>query len=171
VRVARLADRLAQRHREDPYRARLAGILHDLARLYPTGRLVSDCERRGLPIDAFERRNPIVLHAPLGAELARERFGIDDPCVLSAIRKHTLAEPEMTRLDTLVYLADALEPGRAYAERGALEALAFRDPEAAMAAVLRSSLRYLEARGLEAAPKTRAALAAFEALERSPLSA
>jgi predicted HD superfamily hydrolase involved in NAD metabolism len=145
--------------------------VHDLARLFPTDRLTSECKRRGLPIDAFERRHPIVLHAPLGAELARERFAIDDPAVLSAIRKHTLADSDMTRLDTLVYLADALEPGREYAERSALEALACRDPEAAMAAVLRSSLRYLEARGLEAAPRTRAALAAFEALERSPLSA
>ena len=123
-----------------------------------------------MPIDAFERRNPIVLHARLGAELARERFGISDECVLDAMRRHTVAAPEMTRLDAVVYLADGLEPGRSFPEREALEALAFRDMDAAMRALIASSLAYLEGRGLEAAPQTYAALAFYRA-ERTPLSA
>lgn len=171
MRVARLAGRLARRHREDTRAAGVAGLLHDLARLYGGERLIAECELRDLPIDAFERRNPIVLHARVGAELARERFGARDPAVLSAIRKHTVAAPRMSRLDSIVYLADALEPGREYAGRAAYEALAFRDLDAAMLAVLRSSLAYLRERGLEAAPQTLEALAAFETLERSPLSA
>jgi predicted HD superfamily hydrolase involved in NAD metabolism len=121
-----------------------------------------------MPIDAFERRHPIVLHARLGAEIAQERFGIGDPAVLSAIRNHTVAAAGMSRLDTIVYLADGLEPGRDYPERDAFESLAFRDLEEAMRVVLRSTLGYLGGRGLEAAPQT---LAALEALERSPLSA
>lgn len=171
VRVARLAGRLAWRHGEDPTRARLAGMLHDLARLYDTGRLLRECEARGLSLEPFERRHPIVLHARLGAELARERFGVDDPGVLSAIRAHTLAAPRMSRLDAIVYLADGLEPGRAFEERTALEALAFSDLGAAMGAVLRASLAYLRARNLEVAPATLAAVRSFETRERRPLSA
>ncbi len=171
LRVARFADRLAQRHEEPAGRARLAGLLHDLARLYAPERLVAECEERGLALDGFERRHPIVLHARLGAELARERFDVDDPAVLSAIGKHTVAAPEMSRLDCIVYLADALEPGRAYPERARFEALAFRNLNEAMRAVLGSTLTYLRERGLEAAPQTLAAAAAFDSLERSPLSA
>ncbi len=171
VRVARLADRLAQRHGTDPGQARVAGILHDVARLYSGDRLLAECEARRMPLDPFERRNPIVLHARLGAELASERFGVNDPPVLTAIAKHTVAAARMSQLDRILYLADALEPGRAYPERAALEALAFENLDAAMLAVVRSGLRYLRERGLEAAPQTLAALAAFEALERSPLSA
>ena len=170
IRVARLADRLAHRHGEDAGRARLAGLLHDLARLYDSERLVRECELRKLSIDAFERRHPIVLHARLGAELARECFGVEDPAVLSAIRKHTVAAADMSRLDTIVYVADSLEPGRTFAEREALEALAFRDLAAAFAGTLRASLSYLRARGLEAAPATLAALAALHH-ERRPLPA
>ena len=117
VRVARLAERLAATHGVDTLRARLAGLLHDLARLYPAERLLRECSERGLPIGPFERSNPIVLHARLGAELARERFGVDDPGVLSAIRKHTVADGVMTPLDAVVYLADGLEPGRSFSER------------------------------------------------------
>lgn len=171
MRVARLADRLAQRHGEDPERARLAGMLHDLARLYAPERLLAGCAARGLPVDDFERRHPVVLHARLGAELARERFGVTDPAVLQAIRRHTVAAPDMSRLDAIVYLADGLEPGREFDKREALERLAFVDLDRAMDAVLRSSLAYLRGRHLEAAPQTLAALRRYDRLERSPLSA
>jgi len=168
--VARLAARFARRHGEDPARARLAGMLHDLARLYPATRLLEECAARAMPIDAFESRHPIVLHARLGAELARERFGVTDVGVLQAIARHTVAAAEMTPLDTIVYLADALEPGRTYAERESFEALALVDLDAAMVAVLRSSLEYLANRRLEAAPQTFAALTTLE-LRRSRRSA
>lgn len=171
VRVARLADRLAQRHGANASNARAAGLLHDLARLYSSELLLAECEARGLPIGEFERRNPIVLHAPLGAELAREMFGVDDPDVLSAIRYHTTAAPVMSRLDAILYLADGLEPGRSFPEREALERLAFTDLDAAMCALLRSTITYLTGRGLEPAPQMLAALASHESLERRALPA
>jgi len=161
---------LAQRHNEDAARARVAGLLHDLARLYSPERLIHAAQVRGLPIDDFERRHPIVLHARVGAEIARE-FGVDDPAVLRAIARHTLAAPGMSRLDAIVYLADGLEPGRQFEKREAFEALAFRDLEGAMTAVLRSTLAHLRGRELEAAPQTLAALRSFESRERSPISA
>jgi predicted HD superfamily hydrolase involved in NAD metabolism len=161
LRVARLAERLARAHGEDASKARLAGLYHDLARLCSADRLIEECSARGMPIDAFERANPIVLHARLGAEFAREFYGVDDEAILSAIRKHTVAAGEMSRLDTIVYLADGLEPGRTFAERAGYAQLAFRDLGAAMRAVLESTLAYLHARGLDIAPQTRAAAEAF----------
>jgi predicted HD superfamily hydrolase involved in NAD metabolism len=163
LRVARLAERLAVVHGIDPLRARIAGLLHDLARLYPAERLLRESAERGFAIDAFERANPVVLHARLSAELARERFGVDDPDVLSAIRKHTLADAVMGPLDKVIYLADGLEPGRDFAERSALAALALRDLDAAMRAVLASSVAYLRARDLTIAPQTLAAAERFGA--------
>ncbi len=159
--VARMGEQLARAHGVDPQRARVAGILHDLARLYPAERLLRECAERGMPIDAFERAHPIVLHARLGAELARERFGVDDESVLSAIRKHTVADAVMRPLDVVVYLADALEPGRDFADRAAFAALAFEDLDAAMRAVLVSSIDYLGRRGLAVAPQTLAAARSY----------
>jgi len=157
VRVARLAERLAVAHGVDPRRARIAGLLHDLARLYSAERLLHECAERGLGIDAFERATPIVLHARLGAELARERFGVEDPAILSAIRKHTVADAVMSPLDVVLYLADGLEPGRDFAERPALAALAFEDLDGALRAVLASSIAYLRERGQPISPHTLAA--------------
>jgi predicted HD superfamily hydrolase involved in NAD metabolism len=160
--VARMAMQLARRHGEDPGRALCAGMLHDLARLYSGTQLREECAQRGLPIDAFEEANPVVLHARVGAELARERFECADEGVLSAIRKHTLGDPSMSRLDTIVYLADALEPGRKFPERAAFAALAREDLDRATMAVVGSSISYLAARGLTPAPRTLALAAALE---------
>lgn len=159
VAVARTAARFARVHGLDARRASLAGLLHDYARLMPHDDVLRECEARGLGIDAFERANPIVLHAKLGPELVRERFGIDDPAIASAMRKHTVADPQMSALDAVVYLADALEPGRDFPERGGFAALAERDLDAALRAVLAHTVTYLERRGLAVAPATLAALA------------
>jgi len=166
LRVARFAERLAFDHGADPRRARLAGLLHDLARLYSPERLLSECALHHLAIDDFEHANPIVLHARLGAELAREYFGITDAAVLSAIAKHTVAAREMTTLDEIVYLADSLEPGRDFPERANLAALARRNLNAAMDATLRSQITYVRARRGEVAPQTLAAAHHYAA--RSP---
>ena len=146
-------------------------MLHDIARLERADALIAGCRARELPIDAFEARNPIVLHAPLGAALAHERFGIDDPGVLSAIAHHTVAAAQMSRLDAIVFLADGLEPGRDFAERERLEWLAFRDLDAAMVGLLRSTIAYLAARDLEPAPTILTALATYTGRERSTLPA
>ncbi len=162
LRVTRLAVQIARAHHLDTARALTAGLLHDLARLYTGAELIEACEARHLAIDAFERANPIVLHARLGAELARERYGVDDPAALSAMRKHTVAAAEMSPLDCAVYLADALEPGRDFAERAALARLAFKDLDRAMLAVLRLSAAHLRENGLTVAAQTLAALSVFE---------
>ena len=161
VRVARSADILAQIHGADTGKARLAAMLHDLARLYSTTQRLEECERRGVPIGDFERRNPIVLHAPLGAALARELFDVYDLEVLSAIAKHTLGACDMSMLDCIVYLADALEPGRDYENRQAIWDLAMTDLRAAMSATIADSIVYLTRAGRQPAPQTLAMQRSF----------
>jgi predicted HD superfamily hydrolase involved in NAD metabolism len=158
LRVARLAERLARVHGQDSQRARIAGLLHDLARLYPGERLLRECAERGIAVDAFERANPVVLHAPLSAELARTEFGIDDEATLSAIRKHTVAAATMSPLDEILYLADSLEPGRDFAGRAEILAQAVDDLQTAMRAALAATLAYQRSQNMTPAPQLLAAI-------------
>lgn len=139
VRVARCAENLARRHGVDPRKARLAGMLHDLARLYSAERLLAESAARGMAISDREREHPVLLHARLGEALARELFGVEDREVLSAIAKHTTGADEMSSLDCVVYLADSLEPHRKFPERGLLWDLALRDLAAATRETMRLS--------------------------------
>lgn len=161
VRVARCAGLLAQHHGVDRGKARMAGLLHDLARLHSKARLLDECDARGLPIAPYERAHPVLLHAKLGAALAREQFGVTDADVLSAIEKHTTAAAVMSPLDCIVYLADALEPAREFAERARLWPLALRDLSAAMREVLFLTMQHYARKGVPAAPPTLEAAATF----------
>jgi predicted HD superfamily hydrolase involved in NAD metabolism len=142
VRVANAAEELANRHGVDARKARLAGRLHDLARLYTPERLLAEAEARGFAIDAEHRQRPTLLHARLGAALAHEAFGIDDAEILCAIEKHTRGAAAMSPLDCVVYLADTLEPNRTFPERAGLWELALRDLAGATRETMRVKAEY-----------------------------
>ena len=57
---------------------------------------------------------PQVVHAPLGAILANEIFGISDERILNAIKYHTTGRANMSIEEKIVFLADAIEDGRQY---------------------------------------------------------
>ncbi len=113
LRVAATARRLAARHGADPERAWLAGLLHDCARELPAADLVRAADRRGL-LDQAGAPLPELLHALVGAAVAREELGIEDEEVLSAIARHTTGEAGMGAVELAVFVADYVEPGRSF---------------------------------------------------------
>lgn len=113
LRVAETARQLAAAHGLDIERAYTAALLHDNARETPGHVLLAECRRRGIAILPIDEVNPIPrLHGQLGAAIARERFGIDDPEILYGISSHTLGRVGMTPLEMVIFLADYTEPGR-----------------------------------------------------------
>lgn len=112
LRVEKMSIELAQRHRLDPVQAALAGLMHDLAKFFKPDRLLQMAKNEGLELDPVDELNPHLLHADVGAIVAREEFGIHNSDILDAIRNHTLGKPDMSLLSCVVYLADGLEPGR-----------------------------------------------------------
>lgn len=112
LRVEDMAIALATRHHLDTEKAAQAGLMHDLAKFFKPKQLLDMAYHEGLEIDPVYEANPHLLHAEVGAIVARDEFGIQDPEVLDAIRNHTLGNPGMAPLSCAVYLADSLEPGR-----------------------------------------------------------
>ncbi|XGV96316.1 MAG: bis(5'-nucleosyl)-tetraphosphatase (symmetrical) YqeK [Leptolyngbya sp. BL-A-14] len=112
LRVEQMAVDLAMQHRLDPARAAQAGLMHDLAKFFKPQRLLQMAQTEGLTLDPVDVANPHLLHAAVGAIVARDEFGIQDEGVLDAIRHHTLGCPGMSELSCVVFLADSLEPGR-----------------------------------------------------------
>lgn len=112
LRVETMAVELAQRHHLAIGLAQQAALMHDLAKCFPGRKLLSVAESEGWELHATEVECPHLLHAPVGAVVAREVFGVQDPQVLAAIANHTLGSPDMDAISCVVYLADTLEPGR-----------------------------------------------------------
>lgn len=122
--VAETSAFLARRFGEDEERARLAGLLHDCARAFPNEAMRAEADERGVAYGEVERSMPLLLHAPLGAWVAREDYGVKDEAVLRAIARHTVGGASMTALDKIVYFADMVEPTRDYPGVGELRRLA-----------------------------------------------
>lgn len=135
---------LAMRYGTDMHQAMLAGILHDCAKCIPHEKQLSLCEKYDLPIREVERENPFLLHAKLGAYLARKEYGIEDTGILHAIEVHTTGEPEMNLLDKILFVADYIEPNRDKAPNlEKIRMLAFQNIDEAVVRILFDTLHYL----------------------------
>lgn len=110
--VETMAINLAKIHHLDIEQAAQAGLLHDLAKFFPPTKLLHLAQQHQLEIDEVCRRVPHLLHADVGAIVAQEEFGVKDKTILVAIANHTLGQPNMDDLSCVIFLADALEPGR-----------------------------------------------------------
>lgn len=135
---------LAMRYECDIEKAMLAGLMHDCAKCIPNAKKLKMAEKYHLEPSELERKNPFMLHARLGAYLAKEKYDIDNEEVLDAIRWHTTGRPDMTLLDKIVYIADYIEPKRDKAPNLLLiRHLAFVDIDGALFKVLEDTLSYL----------------------------
>ena len=85
----------------------IASLLHDCAK-YKTPN-----EEHNKELGDFLSCPPIV-HAPFGAIIARDEYGITDERILNAIKYHTTGRSGMTKEEMIVCLADAIEDGRDY---------------------------------------------------------
>ena len=107
-----------------------------------------------MELTAEERENPKLLHAITGAAVARAIFGECDD-VVRAIRWHTTGRRNMTPLEKVVYLADMIEPTRAYfpgLEK--IRALAPNDLTSAVRLAASLSAAYVAKRGKKLHPRT-----------------
>lgn len=124
--VARTAEQLARSYGADPALARLAGILHDWDKDLDNDQIREKARELGIQEEVGEwvaENMPQVLHGPTAAADLERRFPGIPSEVISAIRKHTIASREMSDLDKIIYIADALEPGRRFDEVQKLRAM------------------------------------------------
>ena len=153
--VAETAKRLAPRYGVDPVRAELAGLLHDCAKYMPIDEMRKLVAGAVPDVDDEELATVSVLHAPAGAVWAAREFGVRDRRILSAIRKHTLGDAQMSALDALIYTADFIEPNRTPFEGlEEVRALAETDIFAATRKCAELTNRHLAEQGRQAHPRT-----------------
>lgn len=150
---------LAMCHEASVADARIAGLLHDCAKCLSDGGQLSVCEKSGIPVSELERRNPFLLHAKVGAYLARKKYGVEKEDILNAILYHTTGREGMSLLEKIIFVADYIEPGRKKAPNlEEIRRLAFRNLDEAMIKILEDTLSYLDGSGGEVDPMTETTL-------------
>lgn len=125
------AARLARRWGADEERMRRAAILHDCTKYFTLQEHLDVCEKYGIALCPLERATDKLLHAKSGAALAKHIFGVDDG-IYEAILYHTTARAGMSLEEKILYVADYMEPNRAFPEVGELRRLAYSDLDGAV---------------------------------------
>ena len=139
----------------DVQKAMTAGLLHDCGKYLSAEDQIMFCKKKEIPLTESELQMPALVHAKLGAYLARHEYGIKDSDILDAITYHTTGRPDMTLLEKIVYIADYIEPNRR--EIPGLEQirkLVFTDIDRAVCLSAGSTVRYLKNGGKAVDPMT-----------------
>jgi len=166
LRVETLAVILARFWGVSEDRASIASLLHDVARDEPESSLPELVRKTDDPMirEMAETSAPVVLHAPVGALIARRDFGVNDPEILRAIALHTTGATQMDRLAMIIFLADYCESGRDFPGVDEVRSLLFSSLEVAMLRALEQTLAYLHQHNCPVDPHTVDAAAAFARL-------
>jgi len=110
--VVETAAMLAEKHGVDVTHAKLAALVHDVAKeqdLEVAKQLLTERNE-----DVYLVNSSKVWHAPIGAFVAREVFGIEEEDILTAVRHHPTGRAGMSDLEKVLFVADYTEPNRKY---------------------------------------------------------
>ncbi len=138
--VMEMAVKLAEIHGVDVKKAELAGLLHDCAKNIPYDEMYKMCENYGIELDEVTMKQPGLVHAFLGAYIAKRDYGVDDE-IYDAIYYHTVGKPDMGLLTKIIYISDSIEVNRDYDGVEDLRNLAYEDLDRALVMQIDNTIR------------------------------
>lgn len=109
--MANLAKEVAKANNIDPNKAYIAGMFHDIAKE------MTLVEAKPLMETYFPKyvNTPFpIWHQWLSAHIAKNVYLVEDVDILQAIRRHTNASTNMSKLDMCIYVSDKYDPSRGY---------------------------------------------------------
>jgi predicted HD superfamily hydrolase involved in NAD metabolism len=98
----------------DVQKAAVAGLLHDCAKEVKGSEAVELCEKFDIKQDDITREQTGLLHGPIGAKFACDKYKIYDREITDAISCHTTGRTGMSMLDKIIFLSDFIEPKRKF---------------------------------------------------------
>ena len=110
--VRETGKKLSKIYGADAEKVDIACVFHDLYRgknILELDKLVDE-----FAIDVKYKGNANLSHGKIAAKAAERDFGIKDREILDAISYHTTGRANMGLVEKIVFLSDAIEPGRDY---------------------------------------------------------
>ena len=155
----------------DESELRAAALLHDIAKEIPTEESMSILKSATPPASDADLLCPPAHHAFVAPEIIKRDFPtFATDAVISSVRNHTTADPDMTDFDMVIFISDYIEEGRTYKDcvtlrdKLYLRLSASRDGDEARAHLydaviecLDNTIRFVLARGIFLHEKTVAA--------------
>ena len=131
----------------NPEKAEIAAILHDCGKYLDYKKYI---HKYNIKLTEFEKKCPSLIHAKIGAEFAKDEFGIKDADIINAIQYHTTGRVGMSVLEKIIYIADHIEPTRGDGDTLLkLRRVVFNNLELGLIMCLEDRLMYLNKKKLD----------------------
>ncbi len=111
--VVKRAIEYAEIYNADIEIVKLTAIAHDIAKELTPEEEESIIKEYNVFLDDFEKVNHNLVHAKIGAEICKNKYGFTEDMV-NSIKYHTTGRAEMSLLEKIIYLADATDENRKY---------------------------------------------------------
>ena len=139
--VMATALKLAKHYGEDEAKAVLAAMLHDIYKNISPTELMDLATKYELPCRYKDNIN--LAHSKLATIKMKNDFNISDIDILNSVSYHTTGRANMSMLEKIIFIADAIEPGRTYKSLAALTELAFSNIDEACHELLAYTIEHI----------------------------
>ena len=131
INVAEEAVKLAKLYGENEKNAYIAGLLHDIMKELDKNEMLEYIKSSDKNIEEAELDNSALWHG-IASSIYAEKIGIDNIDILNAIRYHTVARENMSKLEKIIYLADMVSADRNYPDVDVMRKLTYESLDKAM---------------------------------------
>ena len=138
----KLAEKFGEGNPELVEKAELAALYHDMYRGVPVDVLNYYVKH----LDLDEKRykdNANLAHGKIAAIVIQRDFDEKDQDIINAVSYHTTGRPEMSLLEKIIYIADAVEPNRSYPGVQNLRQILEEDLDRAVLQSLTNTINYV----------------------------
>ena len=110
--VRDVAVHLGELYGEDIEKCEIAALFHDMFRGVKVDSVNYYVKHLGLPTKYIDNVN--LAHSKIAAIIMKRDYDINDENIINAVSYHTTGRENMSKLEKIIYLSDAIEPMRAY---------------------------------------------------------
>ena len=153
--VVEMSEKLAKIYNANIEKCKVAALLHDICKEMNMEYIKNICKNNFInELSEEDLENNEILHGFAGAYYVKNELGINDKEILNAIKYHTVGAKDMTLLEKIVYIADAIEYGRNYQSVVEIREETFKNLDNGIIMEIEHKEEYLESIGKKSHPNT-----------------
>ena len=146
--VVEMSEKLAKIYNADIEKCKVAALLHDICKEMNMEYIKNICKNNFMnELSEEDLENNEILHGFAGSYYVKTELGINDKEILSAIKYHTVGGKNMTLVEKIVYIADAIEYGRNYPSVVEIREETFKNLDKGILMEIEHKERYLKSVG------------------------
>lgn len=159
--VAKEAVCLAKYYQIEEQKAVVASLLHDIAKEYTKKESDDFIDKYQLPQGLKKEEFKNIIHADIGAEVAKERYRIEED-IYKAIKYHTIGNENMDLLSKIIFVADKTGREKLSPKMQEAKKVSYENINDAICLIILIEKERLKQKGLKLHPNTVALLKKIE---------